>query len=548
MSKSKTNPGEQALVAVARSAWQTLESIVVAFILAFVCRAFIVEAYRIPTGSMAPTLYGSHRSRMCYGCGYEYAYEVIDARPDIPGFQAKQPRVNLCPVCKSIDKPLALFYGRRALIENGDRILVMKLGFELADIFPQLEKRFGPRRWDIVVFKNPADPTINFIKRLVGLPGEKIEIIDGDVYVNDRIARKTRVAQQSLWFIVYDSDYLPKRKDGIDPEDLPGWIAKKGAGAEMWDTSGRVLVFRGRGRGESGTIEFNAPPVTYFSADTRPGIKDFYAYDDPESPQQHPSYLVSDLKLECMLVVREGVGSIEFALSKRDDVFLARINTEGELGLFRTKLGNLDRGDRAGQLLSSKRIPPMPLRTPVRISFENVDHCVRLAIDGKTVLGTTEEQYSADPEKIRQLGPEATPAVVQISAEGLDCQLWHTRLYRDIYYRWAQITERRNLLGQENRLHYGELGHGVAGNPIVLGSNDYYVLGDNSPASKDSRLWWEVGPHLRERYEAGEYKLGTVPRDQMVGKAIFVYWPAGLRMFRNGPGIIPNVGQMRFTR
>jgi len=53
---------------------QTLESIVVAFILAFVFRAFVIEAFVIPTGSMAATLYGEHMTFICPDCGYEYAY------------------------------------------------------------------------------------------------------------------------------------------------------------------------------------------------------------------------------------------------------------------------------------------------------------------------------------------------------------------------------------------------------------------------------------------------------------------------------------------
>ena len=53
-----------------QSVRDTLESIVVAFILAFVFRAFIVEAFVIPTGSMAPTLYGAQLTQTCSNCGY----------------------------------------------------------------------------------------------------------------------------------------------------------------------------------------------------------------------------------------------------------------------------------------------------------------------------------------------------------------------------------------------------------------------------------------------------------------------------------------------
>jgi signal peptidase I len=51
---------------------ETLESIIVAFILAFLFRAFVAEAFVIPTGSMAPTLMGAHKDTVCEHCGALY--------------------------------------------------------------------------------------------------------------------------------------------------------------------------------------------------------------------------------------------------------------------------------------------------------------------------------------------------------------------------------------------------------------------------------------------------------------------------------------------
>src|SRR5215204_5485668 len=51
---------------------ETVESILVAFILAFIFRAFVVEAFVIPTGSMAPTLLGAHMRFRCNDCGYRF--------------------------------------------------------------------------------------------------------------------------------------------------------------------------------------------------------------------------------------------------------------------------------------------------------------------------------------------------------------------------------------------------------------------------------------------------------------------------------------------
>ncbi|MEP0844050.1 MAG: hypothetical protein HRF43_15215, partial [Phycisphaerae bacterium] len=148
----------------------TLESIVVAFILAFVFRAFIVEAFVIPTGSMAVTLYGNQVTTTCSTCGFEYA-RGIDTNEEKAGSP-----INLrCPNCESRSDRIER--SQTASPGSGDRILVHKWPFDTG--IPSL----GPRRWEVTVFKDPTDGTTNFIKRLVGLPGEVLEILDGDVYV-----------------------------------------------------------------------------------------------------------------------------------------------------------------------------------------------------------------------------------------------------------------------------------------------------------------------------------------------------------------------------
>jgi signal peptidase I len=85
---------------------------------------------------------------------------------------------------------------------------------------------YDPKRFDVVVFKNPSDPTINYIKRLVGLPGDEIAIVDGDIFVRTpsagephdgtswkqtdwRTASKPKLAQRSMWQPIFSSEYTP---------------------------------------------------------------------------------------------------------------------------------------------------------------------------------------------------------------------------------------------------------------------------------------------------------------------------------------------------
>ena len=59
---------------------------------------------------------------------------------------------------------------------KGDRILVSKFAYQFAD----------PERWDVAVFKYPGGAKTNFIKRLVGLPGETLEIVEGILEIDGR--------------------------------------------------------------------------------------------------------------------------------------------------------------------------------------------------------------------------------------------------------------------------------------------------------------------------------------------------------------------------
>jgi len=169
----------------------TFEWLITAFMLAFVFRAFVMEAFRIPTGSMADTLKGAHFKLCCPRCGYKYDHNSGSERvpTDDVSIETGSPR---CPICGYF-----LPSNMRMPVSSGDRILVLKCVYQFLD----------PRRWDVVVFKNPGEPRQNFIKRLIGRPGEEVEIIDGDIYINGQIARKPPEVQKQLWMPVYDSDY-----------------------------------------------------------------------------------------------------------------------------------------------------------------------------------------------------------------------------------------------------------------------------------------------------------------------------------------------------
>ncbi|WP_029551190.1 signal peptidase I [Thermocrinis jamiesonii] len=86
----------------------------------------------------------------------------------------------------------------------GDFILVNKLVYRFSE----------PQRGDIVVFKYPIDPRIDFIKRIIGIPGDVIEIRDNQVFINGEPAKLVKIEKSK-------EDHFTKI---ISEETLPGGV------------------------------------------------------------------------------------------------------------------------------------------------------------------------------------------------------------------------------------------------------------------------------------------------------------------------------------
>ncbi len=563
MARSDNQSGEQSA-----SIRETVESIWIAVVLAFVLRAFVLEAFVIPTGSMAPRLMGQHWQFDCPACGYHYAYGI----PHEPGSPPPNLSIPLppsgrkgkpggalpvCPNCGYRHRFTEQFaYG-------GDRVLVLKYLYRFTE----------PRPWDVVVFKNPQDNEQNYIKRLIGLPGQMIEIVHGNVFVRDaqdkdfdgngiidekdfshpraqkecpwRILRKSPKTQQVMWQVILDSDYQPdpaiyKAKTGRKWRSL--WRDPAGQGAWTRDHGGRVFKF-------NGSNDSKAPSELRFASETETDRRRFcpvYAYNQSNRSgrkRYNPKVDVcSDLKLSFMFVPRESSDiRVGLRLSSFADHFRAWVDMDGSCTLehgVADEAGNV-KWDK--QPWASGRLNPLTIGRAYDVALTNVERRVTLWVNGKAVLTSTEAQYSANRDKIIQAVARGVPTpTVAILAEGGPAELRHVKLMRDVYYTCPDIG------GDAS-----QPGRATTGNPMVLRKfsnkpdlDEFFVLGDNSPASLDSRLWEHGAPSLRPGYE-----LGTVPRYNMIGRAFFVYWPGGFRlpMLKRLP-LVPNVGRMRLIR
>lgn len=504
----------------------TFEWLITAFVLAFVFRAFVMEAFRIPTGSMADTLMGAHFQLRCPQCGYQYEfgftpreYGLNDDR--IPNRPVPPVTTTRCPSC-GYHTP-ANSEAMATPVANGDRILVFKCLYQFVD----------PQRWDVIVFKNPDNPKENYIKRLLGLPGETIEIIDGDIYIDGQIARKPDQVQKELWMPICNNDYRPVNPNLNRAFNNHQWQPPFNFGASSWkigDSDPTQLVLDSDA-GRLQTLTYGAPSANDFTV--------AYAYNELRLQRRAPE--CSDLMMQFYVEPSSLDGQIGIALNKYGVEYRAWIDLAGEMAL-----ATVD--GQQHTILKQTSIRRPKAGQAVLMKFAVVDHQLLFAFGSDEI----KIDLGRAPDALER-GSEHSPNAAIFGAGKLT--LSHVALYRDIYYTDGSETQISRKL------------RAIAGNPFTLGTDEFFALGDNSPNSSDGRYW----PPPTEATKGTEPpRAGVVPRYYLVGKALFVYWPSGfefpwpsalkmtaanqanknsvMRMLHMIVSLrwIPNFGQMRF--
>jgi signal peptidase I len=521
----------------AASIREMIESVAIALVLAFLFRTFEAEAFVIPTGSMAPTLMGRHKDLVCPKCGFPYqvsASEEVDQDGAPNRMREADVRIEAgtCPMCR-YTAPLGSNNPQHANYPsyNGDRILVGKFIYEFAD----------PQRWDVIVFKYPGDAPTNFIKRLVGLPGETVRIQHGNIWVRGAkdaatsdggfsIARKPPQKLLAMLQPVFDNDYLPQiAKYGWQARwyaDPDGPAAENTAGA--WTSDGQAsFSIDGTAAGENwlryhhlipsydqwAAVEHGSP---LGSIQLKPQlITDFTAYDTrrrmganlaPDGDALGVNW-VGDLAMECTAKTESPNGELILELRKGGRRFQCRF----DLASGRATLSI------SGQ--DMQQWHPSAI-TKVRgvgrhdIRFSNCDDELLLWVDGHVVSFDAPTTY----QHLKNTQPDNDDlAPVGVASAGAQVKIGHLRVFRDIYY---GAVRGDGAPSEVCDVHY-EPGHALPNRPIwvpqsqdhvdfPLKADQFFVLGDNSACSKDGRLW------------GSEY---WVNRELLIGKAEFIYWP-----------------------
>ena len=163
-----------------------------------------------------------------------------------------------------------------------------------------------------------------------------------------------------------------------------------------------------------------------------------------------------------------------------------------------------------------------------------MDYRVSLLIDGVEVAATTPQQYHPDIQFLRDAlrdNVRLPKPDIRIVGEKQDCTISHISLWRDVYYR------------NTDRMSGGAVKWASPSHPVVLKQDEFFVMGDNSQVSLDARYWNQP---IDLPHEGLKVDDGRVPRRFMMGKAFFVYWPAGFRPIDPAPALAPNFGDMRF--
>ena len=414
---------------------------------------------------MAPAIFGDRRQCPCPRCDYP----IVVGAPQ-PG-QSNPQAAAYCPNCglsRINTVPLSdeIF---------GDRLLVDRLIFRLRP----------PRRWEIAVFQPPDDSKIPYVKRVVGLPGEAIRIHDGDAYADGELLRKSLGVIREMKVPIFDMDHPPKPM---------GWACRWDAGPEPIRPL-EAIVAEDRLSLDASEATRAVVELNYRHRNVDTGLDESIRDDLAYNGSRGVPKPVRDFIVECEIEIVGGTGA--FSLRLGDGAESVRLDLTVGSGSPNPMLSHRPREGNSAEA----HYPNLRLDSGrrYRVEFAFVDRRAFAAIDGVEV-GTPLDVFV--PKLIEGKLPADRPGTdrpLQLEARGVSAVVRHLKLARDVQYR----PEGEN---------------GIAA-PWQLGADEYFLLGDNSASSEDSRYWKKPG----------------VPEGDFIGKPFLVHQPLRIgRLVLNG--------------
>ncbi len=372
-----------------------VESASMAILVAIGLKVFLVEAFQIPTPSMQPTLMGCKEAQVF------------------------------------------------------DRILVDKACYLVRE----------PKRWDVVVFRYPLKRSQNYVKRLVGMPGDHLRVEGGDLYnIQEHgnkpstweILRKPMGVQAGLWRTLFKSS---------DEDASQAFETKAGD----WTFQGAVLTGTDQGSGaRAGFLPPSGLTNAYWHGYPSPIREKIISQVGSAGLGNHAPQYVGDLAWS--LQVELSKDCLEFWLQQKQKPrdhrtlrfrFIVRKTSKS----LRAEISKAEVSGRRVILGSEKKQGiDLPSDIPLKIRFEHRDGLLEGWVGSKkvgaisTVLGR--------PAPLDAL-------FLEFGCKGGSARISQLELKRDLYY----TTD------------------GVEGKTIIIPKDKFFMMGDNTQASEDSRLW-----------------------------------------------------------
>jgi signal peptidase I len=319
---------------------------------------------------------------------------------------------------------------------------------------------FEPKRFDYVVVAREGE-AVPIVKRIGGLPTEGLQIVRGDLLIDGR--RLPPDAPRPPPIAFYDSR-LPSAAGAFAPaageESL--WTQDRGE----WSLDAREVK-----TGSGGEFQSMRRPLTD-------------GYLAPDGSLVRGENDVNDAVVECEVRFDEPRGRVLLELAEQGDRFRFSLEPSAS-GRAVARIARAS-GPGPEEVLGSKDVPlPSGAWTLVRCS--NVDNLLAFEIAGADapICAAYDENRFEEGDHLKE-GKTFAPRV-RFGGEGGRFGFRSLRVLRDLYYS-------------------GRGTHGVT-EPADLGPDEYFVLGDNSASSRDSREW------------------GPIHGSRILGRPVWVVWP-----------------------
>ena len=345
-------------------------------------------------------------------------------------------------------------------------------------VLVRFQSDMRPERFDLVVVRTRSDDEL-MVKRVVGLPNERVYIYEGDLFIDGE--RIPADAPRPAPIVVFDDhhqsieDYF-EYKRATEYEKSPWTREPSSLGLDARE------VVPGS---QQGLMLYH------------PDLRDSHL--DREGVRHPGLRQVNDGAIECEFQIREALagGAVRFRLVEEGDSFeveLSGLETAGEearLGVLRILRWNPETLSREQGQARRDVLTEVPVNVPrdkwISMHFSNFDNTLRVDSEELGVhLTTTYEENVPYPGR-KPAGDKSIGHRVAFGGERVRAGFRNVRVLRDLFYTGAgeYATER----------------------PLLLGPDQCFVLGDNSAFSTDSRTF------------------GAIDLSQLVAEPLSIVWP-----------------------